>query len=163
VAIVGTQRWKEACVNRRRVGRYLERQGLLPRDIENSYLQLEALDDSAINDLQGHSTTYCIAVGPRAGRKGFTLETVPAQEDNDENSQVAKTNGFSLRAGVAAKAHQRRKLERLCRYVARPAVATDRLALTAQGNVRYTLKTPHRGGTTHIVLDAGLRAANWRA
>ena len=46
-----------------------------------------------------------------------------------------------------------RKLERLCRYVARPAVATDRLAVTPQGNVRYTLKTPYRDGTTHIILE----------
>ncbi len=136
-----------------RVGRYLERQGWLVRDIENSFLQLEALDDSAINDLLGHSITYRIAVGPQAGRKAFTLQTVPARQDNDDNSQVAKANGFSLHAGVAAKAHQRRKLERLCRYIARPAVATDRLALTAQGNVRYTLKTPYRDGTTHIILE----------
>jgi hypothetical protein len=78
---------------------------------------------------------------------------VPAREDNDDNSQVAKANGFSLHAGVAAKAHQRRKLERLCRYIARPAVSTERLALTSQGNVRYTLKTPYRDGTTHIILE----------
>jgi hypothetical protein len=81
-----------------------------------------------------------------------------------------KTAGFSLHAGVAAKAHQRRKLERVCRYdvegspsvaggrkpgatIARPAVATDRLALTPQGNVRHTLKTPYRDGTTHIILE----------
>ena len=51
-----------------RVGRYLERQGLLVCDIENSYLQLETPDDSAINDLLGHSITYRIAVGPQAGR-----------------------------------------------------------------------------------------------
>jgi len=55
---------------------------------------------------------------------------------------VAKANGFSLHAGVAAKAHQRHKLERLYRYIARPAVATDRLALTAKGDVRFTLKRP---------------------
>ena len=136
-----------------RVGTYLERQGLLVRDIENSYLQLEAPDDSAMNDLLGHSITYRIAVGPQAGRKAFTLQTVPAREEDSENSQLAKTAGFSLHAGVAAKAHQRRKLERLCRYIARPAVATDRLALTPQGNVRYALKTPYRDGTTHIILE----------
>jgi len=31
--------------------------------------------------------------------------------------------GFSLRAGVAAKANQRDKLERLCRYITRPAIS----------------------------------------
>jgi len=40
-----------------RVGAYLERKGLLVRDIENTYLQLESLDDSALNDLLGHSMT----------------------------------------------------------------------------------------------------------
>ena len=54
-----------------RVGCYLEHQGWLARNIENSYLQLEAPDDSAINDLLGHSITYRIAVGPQAGRKAL--------------------------------------------------------------------------------------------
>jgi hypothetical protein len=48
---------------------------------------------------------------------------------------------------------QRAKLERLCRYVSRPPLAVERLALTASGQVRYLLKTPYRDGTTHIVLE----------
>jgi hypothetical protein len=48
---------------------------------------------------------------------------------------------------------QRGKLERLTRYVSRPPVAVERLDLTAQGQVRYRLKTPYRDGTTHIVLE----------
>ena len=32
-------------------------------------------------------------------------------------------------------------------------MAVERLALTAQGQVRYRLKTPYRDGTTHIVLE----------
>jgi hypothetical protein len=32
-------------------------------------------------------------------------------------------------------------------------VATERLALSASGQVRYTLKTPYRDGTTHLVLE----------
>jgi hypothetical protein len=32
-------------------------------------------------------------------------------------------------------------------------VASERLALTASGQVRYTLKTPYRDGTTHIVRE----------
>lgn len=49
-------------------------------------------------------------------------------------------------------AGQRAKLERLARYVSRPPVPIERLALTAQGQVRYRLKTLYRDGTTHIVL-----------
>ena len=44
-------------------------------------------------------------------------------------------------------------MERLCRYITRPAVATARLSLTAQGNIRYRLKTPYRDGTTEVVFE----------
>ena len=66
---------------------------------------------------------------------------------------VARAGGFSLHAGIAARADQRTKLERLCRYVARPAVATRRLSLTRQGDIRYSLKTPYRDGTTHVIFE----------
>ncbi|MBP7609923.1 MAG: transposase [Steroidobacteraceae bacterium] len=43
--------------------------------------------------------------------------------------------------------------DRGCRYISRPPVAGERLALTASGDVRYALKTSYRDGTTHIVLE----------
>ena len=46
-----------------------------------------------------------------------------------------------------------RCLERLCRYIARPAVSTKRLSMTRNGQVRYELKTPWRNGTTHILFE----------
>jgi len=57
------------------------------------------------------------------------------------------------RAGVAARADERKKLERLCRYISRPAVSEARLSLTAGGHVRYQLKTPYRDGTTHVLFE----------
>jgi hypothetical protein len=54
---------------------------------------------------------------------------------------------------VAARANQRDKLERLCRYITRPAIAERRLSLTHQGKVRYELKTPYRDGTTHVIFE----------
>jgi hypothetical protein len=60
--------------------------------------------------------------------------------------------GFSLHAGVAVRGGDRKTLERLCRYLTRPALAEGRLSLTPQGRVRYTLKTPYRDGTTHVVF-----------
>ncbi len=84
--------------------------GLLVRDFENSYLQLDAVEESAMDDLLGHSITYRIAFGPQAGRKAFTLQTVPAREEDNNNPKLVNANGFSLHAGIAAQAHQRRKL-----------------------------------------------------
>jgi Putative transposase len=124
-----------------RVGRALERQGLLVRDLENSFLTFGSPDGAGFDDLLGHSITYRIALGPYQGRKAFTLQTVPAVASADDSS-VAKAAGFSLHAGVASAAHEREKLERLCRYITRPAVSTERLSLTSQGNIRYRLVAP---------------------
>jgi len=65
----------------RRVGRFLERQGLLVCDAEQSYLSGEAIEAGPMDQLFGHSITYRIAVGPQAGRKVFTLQTLPADDD----------------------------------------------------------------------------------
>ncbi len=135
-----------------RVGRFLQRRGLLEHDAENSYLAGEATEAGPLDQLLAHSITYRIAVGPQAGRKVFTLQTLPACDESFDD-QVGKVAGFSLHAGVVARADERKKLERLCRYISRPAVSEKRLALTANGNVRYQLKTPYRDGTTHVIFE----------
>jgi len=107
-----------------------------------------------MSQLRGHSITYRIAVGPQQGRKVFTLQMLPACDPEEQfGDTVGEVSGFSLHAGVAAKAYQRNKLERLCRYIARPAVSEKRLSLTPNGNVRYQLKTPYRDGTTHVIFE----------
>lgn len=137
-----------------RIARLLERQGLIERDEENSYLSLEGLEEDGLSQLQGHSITYRVAVGPQRGRKVMTLMTLPSlQEAGKGQPLLAKVSGFSLHAGVAAKAYQRKKIERLCRYIARPAVSEERLSVTEQGKVRYELKTPYRDGTTHVIFE----------
>ncbi len=62
-----------------RVGRSLERQGLLVRDTENDFLEFGPAAGGAMDDLIGHSITYRVAVGPRAGQKVFALQTLPAR------------------------------------------------------------------------------------
>jgi hypothetical protein len=67
--------------------------------------------------------------------------------------QLAQISGFSLHAGVFTNSHHPDKLERLCRYIARPAVSEERSSLTSTGKVRYELKTPYQDGTTHVFFD----------
>ena len=71
------------------------------------------------------ATTYRIAVGPRQGARCSpkaptvdTLQTLPACEPDEFADTAGKVSGFSLHAGVAARTHERKKLERLCRYIA---------------------------------------------
>jgi hypothetical protein len=137
-----------------RIGKALERSGLVERDLENAWLAADT-EAGPLDDLLGHSITYRIAVGPRAGQKLFTLQTVAPRPQGleAEPNGAARVGGFSLHAGVGIVSNQRERLERLCRDVSRPPVASERLALTASGQVRYTLKTPYRDGTTHIVLE----------
>ncbi len=48
--------------------------------------------------------------------------------------------------------NQRDKLEQLCRYITRPAMANERLELNSAGDVVLQLKSPYQDGTTHIVM-----------
>ncbi|MBT7371805.1 MAG: hypothetical protein HN816_14225 [Gammaproteobacteria bacterium] len=55
--------------------------------------------------------------------------------------------------GGACKSNQRNKLERLTRYITRPPIAEQRLAVASNGNViaerrPVALKTPHDDGTS---------------
>ena len=54
---------------------------------------------------------------------------------------------------MAAKAQERKKLERLCPYISRPAVAEERLSLMPNAHVRYQFKTPYRDGTAHVIFE----------
>ncbi len=139
-----------------RVGRYLESRGLLERDADNTFLTqapMSASEEDPSNHLFGSSITYRIAVGPQQGRKVMTLQTLADCGDDLFTSQVGNVAGFSLHASVATKANERAKLERLCRYITRPAVSTNRLSMTRNGRVRYELKTPWRNGTTHVIFE----------
>ena len=98
------------------------------------------------------SITYRLAFGPNAGRKALTLQTVPVRTESRKGDDlVSKQAGFSLHAGIACKSNQRKKLERLCRCITRPAIAERRLSLANNGNVVVALKTPYDDGTTHVV------------
>jgi hypothetical protein len=123
---------RAGATDRGRIGRSLERSGLITRDVENAYLAFDPGEEAPINALLGASITYRIATGPREGQKVFTLQTLPVEPEAPRR-EVAESSGFSLHAGIAAKASQRDKLEHLSRYVARPPVATERLSLTEGG------------------------------
>lgn len=79
-----------------RVARCLERKGLLVCDAESSYLQLNDMEEDAMQQLHGRSISYRIAVGPQQGLKVFTLQALPAVNSTGCSERVAKEAGFSL-------------------------------------------------------------------
>jgi hypothetical protein len=99
-----------------------------------------------------------VATGEHAGQKVRTRGTLTDDEGAEEHFQTgrsrnAMTSGFSVHAGVAIRAGDRKTLERLCRYASRPPLALERLAELPDGRLSYRLKTPWRNGTTHVIFE----------
>ena len=134
-----------------RVARLLERLGLLVRDADSDHLDFEP--GEAFDQLVGASIHYRIAIGPNADRKALTLRTVPVQPEPFPSTLLAGQPGFSLHAATVCEAAQRDKLEKLCRHIARPAIANERLSTNDRGQVIYRFKQPFRDGSTHVVLE----------
>ena len=63
----------------------------------------------------------------------------------------ADVDGFSLHAGVRVPVGDRERLEKLCRYAGRPAIAESRLSLQPDGRVSYELKRRWKDGTGRVV------------
>src|SRR5690606_20656343 len=136
----------------RRVLRHLAKRGWLEGEADAAFLSERAGRDDGLDALRMSSITYRLATGKRAGQKVATLRTLPG-DAGPGDGDAGKAGGFSLHAGVAAQAHERDKLEKLCRYIARPAISEKRLSISPQGRVRYALKTPWRDGTTHVEFE----------
>ena len=128
------------------------RQGYVVKEQGMTYLaDMDA--DNPLASLQAAACSYRIALGPRAGQKVLSLRTVAARDEKKTRALCADAHGFSLHAGVRCGTHQRKELERLCRYITRPAIANERLGRDGAGNVVLQLKSPWRDGTTHISMS----------
>lgn len=135
-----------------RILRRLTRDGLLVEEPEQSWLDFEP--DDTLDTLQAASIRYRIAVGPEAGRRTLTLKNPGLEQHNATPKPfTANRDGFSLNAAVACRAHQRDRLERICRYITRPALCLERLSVDTSGQVVYELKHPFRDGTTHVLFS----------
>lgn len=135
----------------RRIVRVLERRGLLIADSHHPQLDFEP--GSNLDHLHAASIAYRVTIGPRAGRKALNLYSVPPLDEAANSPLLAKVAGFSLHAATVCEAHQRGRLERLCRYITRPPLATQRLSLDNRGRVVYRYKQPFRDGSKHVVLE----------
>jgi len=93
--------------------------------------------------------------GPGAGErlKGIKFEFEMDGEGKKPGRCCADQLGFSLHANVCIPAKARRQLENLCRYVARPAVATERLSRLEDGRILYRLRHQWRDGTSHVIFE----------
>ena len=135
-----------------RTMRTLTRLGVLMEEPEGSYLA-ETDTDGELTSLQAASCTYRIALGPRAGQKVLSLQSLPSIARPSAAELRANAHGFSLHAAVHWRADERLELEQLCRYITRPAIANERLKRNRAGQVALQLKSPYKDGTTHVVME----------
>ena len=86
-------------------------------------------------------------------RLGDRIDAEDVADAAAEPPRCATIAGVSLHANVCVPARDRQRLERLCRYVARPPLAGERLSVLDDGRLLYRLKRRWRDGTTHMVFE----------
>jgi hypothetical protein len=87
----------------RRIMQLLTREGYLIEEQGMTYLA-DTDRDTALAPLQAAACTYRIALGPRAGQKVLSLQTIPGQEVPPTPQRCANAQGFSLQAEVCCAA-----------------------------------------------------------
>src|SRR5216683_877180 len=111
-------------------------------------------ESAALARMSSASIQGRIALGPRAGARVWGVGDDPdAAWVLSSAPRHAYIAGFDLHANVAVPAADRTRLEQLCRYLLRPAVAQDRLSLLVDGPVVLTLKTAWTDGTRYLVFE----------
>jgi hypothetical protein len=135
----------------RRIGRLLLRRGLVDDSDTIDPLAAESL---ALAGLASAAVQSRVALGPRAGARVERLGSNPdAPWIESSRPLQARCDGFDLHGAVAVAGEDRDRLEQLCRYLLRPPIAQERLALLPDGKILVTLKTPWRDGTTHLCFE----------
>jgi hypothetical protein len=95
---------------------------------------------------------------PRSPRSSTSALDASADDHTSDNPKAlcSKIDGFSLHAERVIAPHDRKELEKLCRYGLRAPFALDRIEIDPEGNVRYRLLRPWTTPTstrTHLTFD----------
>jgi hypothetical protein len=140
---------------RKRILRLLRRRGLTGDDDDATPADdSHQLPHGPLAQLAGAAVVNTQAFGPRAGAPILRIGSDPrAPWVCSRKPRHAHLDGFDLHAAVAVAADDRDGLERLCRYLLRPAVADSRLELLDDGRVRVELKNEWSDGTSDLVFE----------
>jgi hypothetical protein len=94
--------------------------------------------------------------GERAGQPTLRLivdHHSPPPKPAELDQPVAEVRGVNVHAKQVVDGRDRPQLERLCRYIARPPLALDRLELRPDGRYEVTLKSPWKDGTRALLFE----------
>jgi hypothetical protein len=138
-----------------RVVRILKKKGYFQDECDAAIPDVEGNENELLPELQAASVRSKIALGERKGKPVRRLGSLDLTDLQPvlKGSLCAQVLGFSLHAGVYCAPSERAKLEKLCRYITRPAIAENRLELKPSGEIVLKLKTPYSDGTTHLLFS----------
>lgn len=138
---------------RLRVRRLLERRGLVgvqAGDVPDPLREEAPL----LAACYGASVQGTLALGPRAGHYLSRVRSDAAPAPSGvAGARCARLDGYSLHADVRVSGHDRKRLEHLCRYIARPPLALERLHQRPDGRILYQLRRPWSDGTKSILFE----------
>jgi hypothetical protein len=145
----------EALVGRasKRILRFLQRRGVItlvtaPGDGEVTVVADETLgdDDPLLARLLAAATAGCAPAGPTTKRKQIRIALDPDDRPIAKGKLCAQSHAFNLHAATRVAANDQQGRLALCKYILRPPLASDRLKLLDDGNVRIELKKPWSDG-----------------
>jgi len=137
-----------------RIVRLLKRFGLDPEASETERTDsANEPEDALLDAMAASSVSGTVGIGNRQGcfvmRMGLA-DTIPVAKAKP--GLCADADGFNIHAGARVSGHDRKGLERLCRYLGRGPIASDRLRELGGNRIAYRLRKPLRDGTTHLVF-----------
>jgi len=132
----------------RKHGRWVEQDS-----VDNEPEQL-SLEHPALSACYEASVRGVDMLSERAGRPCLrVLSTPPVHKTVLDPGAAAIVRGFNLHGKTRLDGQDRQQLEKLCRYIARPPIAQERLHILEDGRVRYDMKRTFKDGTKAIVLS----------
>jgi hypothetical protein len=133
------------------LGRVLERHG---RSLESDEGRTDALsaEEPALAACYGASAADVQMLGSAPGHRTAKLVR-PVRIVPSPTEPVAEVGGVNIHAKVAFDGRDRPRLERLCRYIARPPLAQERLSMHRDGRVKVSFKAAWKDGTHAVLLD----------
>jgi Putative transposase len=131
----------------RKAGRYLDAQA--DPSAEPDAL---ALTDPALSPCYQAAAGGQQLFGDGAGKPALRLVLGPATDRPSAPKLCAVVRGVNIHASAAVPGTDRPRIERLCRYAARPPLSQERLEQLPDGRLRLQLKKTWADGTTAFVL-----------
>lgn len=131
---------------RRRVLRRLGRLGVLRAGLEDASCDLVREREPVLAGCMTASLFDRVAVGERAGELVMRLRD-EVVEVRGNGIRCAVADGFNVHAATTVATRDRGRLERLCKYILRPAICNERMQRLESGEVLLTLKKRWNDGT----------------